>query len=329
MRRAALALLAAALLSACAQKVHPLGPAVQQPAIDLAQGASAGTLRTVDGQALPLRVFPAEGRPRAVMLVLHGLGDYGNFFAIPAPAFAEAGITAYALDQRGHGAGPHPGEWSSAEAMVADARAAALAVQARHPGLPFFLYGHSMGGGIALLTVTDNAVSRAVGGPVAVAGTVLEAPSVFGRRFLPLAGRLGLFVLRRTAPGLELDGSGLDIHPSDNGPMLQAYSADPLTQKAVRVDFVAGFMDTMDEAVEAAPALPPPALILLAEHEEVLDAGSVDYLRGAVAKPGVTVEEVPDSWHMMSRGLNRDAVLAKALAWIDAHLPVTPTRRGS
>lgn len=252
------------------------------------------------------------------MLALHGFGDYGNFFAIPAAdAFQAAGITVYAYDQRGHGGSPHPGEWSSAQAMVGDATAAAKLVQARHPGLPFFLYGHSMGGGVALLAVTDNPLSRAAGGPVVPVGTVLEAPSVFGRRFLPVVGRVGLFGLRRVAPGMQLDGSGLDIHPSDNGPMLRAYSRDPETLKAMRVDFIAGFLDLMDAAVEAAPRLPAPALVLFADHEEVLDKDSVDYLKRVLPRPGVRVEEVPNSWHMMSRGLERKDVLDREVQWIE------------
>ena len=51
-----------------------------------------------DGTALPLAVWPAaNGPPKAVILGLHGFGDYREAFEEPAKIWAKAGITTYCL----------------------------------------------------------------------------------------------------------------------------------------------------------------------------------------------------------------------------------------
>ena len=64
-----------------------------------------------DGTALPLAVWPAAGGepPTAVILGLHGFGDYRDAFEEPAKIWAAAGITTYAYDQRGFGKSPTRG----------------------------------------------------------------------------------------------------------------------------------------------------------------------------------------------------------------------------
>src|SRR4051794_4584795 len=61
-------------------------------------GASLASDRLIaaDGMALPLRAWLPEGRPSAVILALHGLNDYSNAFALPAPELTAQGIAIYA-----------------------------------------------------------------------------------------------------------------------------------------------------------------------------------------------------------------------------------------
>src|SRR5260370_15300800 len=62
-----------------------------------------------DGTALPLAVWPAAGgRPKAVILGLHGFGDYRDAFEEPAEVWSKARIVTYSYDQRGFGHSPTP-----------------------------------------------------------------------------------------------------------------------------------------------------------------------------------------------------------------------------
>ncbi|MBT4043133.1 MAG: alpha/beta hydrolase, partial [Rhodospirillaceae bacterium] len=91
------------------------------------------TFITEDGKELPLRIWPVQDQPRAVLLALHGFNMYSNYFAEPAAWWAARGITTYAYDQRGFGAAPEARIWGNGDAMAADARAVLALWARRHP----------------------------------------------------------------------------------------------------------------------------------------------------------------------------------------------------
>ena len=153
----------------CTPVVMPAGLAERDPAI------AEKTFVTADGARLPYASWLPPGRPRAILLALHGFGDYSfNFFDIPAPLFTEMDIGVFAYDQRGFGAAPHRGYWPGTATLIADAAAIARLLAARYPDVPVFLTGESMGAAVALVTMT-------VADPPPVAGLILLAPGVRGR----------------------------------------------------------------------------------------------------------------------------------------------------
>ena len=112
---------------------------------------SPGTARTRDGLELRTYEWPAVGAPRAHLLLVHGIAEHAGRYPHVAARLANAGITTHAYDQRGFGAsGGHRAyidRWSQYHDDLEDRLAD---VRARSSGLPVVLYGHSMGGLIAL-----------------------------------------------------------------------------------------------------------------------------------------------------------------------------------
>src|SRR5260370_13430414 len=67
------------MLAACAPIVIPAGGRAGAPRLEADRYVAA------DGTALPLAVWPAEGKsPKVVILRLHGFGDYRDAFEQPA-----------------------------------------------------------------------------------------------------------------------------------------------------------------------------------------------------------------------------------------------------
>src|SRR6185295_2729943 len=64
--------------------------------------AAASTLRSVDGTRLHALRWPAE-RPRAALLLSHGLGEHAGRYAALARDLVPRGFDVHALDHRGHG----------------------------------------------------------------------------------------------------------------------------------------------------------------------------------------------------------------------------------
>lgn len=205
---------------------------------------------------------PALGRPWAAAVALHGFNDYRMAFSEVGTELAERGIAVYAYDQRGFGGTAGRGFWHGTAPMVADFKAAVALVRARHPGLPVFAIGESMGGAVALAADGGGAD-----------GTVLIAPAVWGASTMWFFESSTLWFFAHTLPWWPASGAGLPITPSDNNAMLRRLSNDPMVIKETRVDAVWGLVRLMDEGLEGAKRLAGPALILYGKLDDIVPKG--------------------------------------------------------
>lgn len=149
------------------------------------------THQSPTGATLSWRHFPATAHARGILLISHGLAEHSGRYARFAEAMAAHGFQVYAHDHRGHGETRAPdaplGMFSSRDGLdkiFADIRAVREIATAAHPGLPVILFGHSMGGLIAL-----NAAEADPG--------LYDALAVWNSNFRPgLAGRGGQMILK-------------------------------------------------------------------------------------------------------------------------------------
>src|SRR5262249_4345655 len=151
---------------------------------------TADAFVTADGTALPLRVWRPSGKPTAVILAIHGFNDYSNAFDGAARLLAFRGVETYAYDQRGFGAAPLTGRWVGTEQLAEDVAGASRLLRARHPGVPLYLLGESMGGAVVAVAMTGGAGAAAR--PVAD-GVILVAPAVWSRGTMNIFERVALW----------------------------------------------------------------------------------------------------------------------------------------
>lgn len=331
------ALLTAALLAlaACAPQSRPAGPAIRAAAIEPysppaqpqrpslwawepprpppqpAGPAPIEALTMQDGTRLALRVWAPTGPPRAVVLALHGFGDHGgNSLLEGAPLLNAAGVQVYGYDQRGFGYSSHRGIWPGMDTLVADARAAADLIAARHPGLPLYLLGESLGASVVLLAGT---------GPLPVRGIILSAPALMGRRQLPAVVSAAIDGLVWLMPAMAMQASAGGLAASDNRAALERFGRDPLTLREVRLDLVGGVLDGMDAAVAALPqCCTVPTLILTGGRDQVVPTRIArQVLRALPPRADRRILHYPDGWHLLLRDEIRPHVAADIIAWMD------------
>jgi alpha-beta hydrolase superfamily lysophospholipase len=302
----------AALTAACAPKLAAEGPEMRMPAIEQSDGTGEAAARYVtrDGLRLGLKHWDAPA-PFAAIVALHGMSDYSNAFALPAPWWAEHGITTYAYDQRGFGRSPQLGIWPGNDVLRRDLADFVDVVKARHPGLPVYVLGESMGGAVAMTAFASDVPPKAD-------GLILVSPAVWSQRTMPLSYRVALWLTSHTIRGWPLSGSGLKIVPSDNIPMLIAIGRDPLFQKKARTDAIYGLVSLMDEAYDSPARLNRlPAMFLYGGNDQIIPRRPTEEV---LAKLGAntTVKRYPQGYHMLLRDLDGGARWADIALWVGA-----------
>ncbi|HEX3483680.1 MAG TPA: alpha/beta hydrolase [Micropepsaceae bacterium] len=301
-----------ALTAACAPRIAAEGPEMRLPAIERGQGAgnTADRFVTRDGLRLGLTHWDAAA-PFAVIVALHGMSDYSNAFAIPAPFWADHGITTYAYDQRSFGRSPNPGIWPGNTILRRDLHDFVDTVKARHPGLPVYVLGESMGGAVAM-------TAFASGAPPKADGLILVAPAVWSRKTMPLSYRVALWTTAHTFRSWALSGSGLKIEPSDNIPMLIAIGRDPLFQKRTRADEIYGLVSLMDEAYESPQGLNKvPLMLVYGGNDQIIPKEPTDQVISKLG-PNATVKRYPKGYHMLLRDLDGGPRWADIALWVAA-----------
>ncbi|HEX5092971.1 MAG TPA: alpha/beta hydrolase [Burkholderiales bacterium] len=273
-----------------------------------------------DGARLPMRVFPAAGRPRAVVIALHGFNDYSGFFEESAGYFARAGITTLAYDQRGFGASPGRGRWPGEAALVDDFLAFAREARRRHPGVPLYALGESMGGAVVALGLAREPA-------LPVDGAILVTPAIWSRDTMPWYQRFGMWLGSSLTPGVRLNSADFDIPPTDNPEAREAFARDPLTIKGTRFDTMDALTGLMGEAMRAVPQVRTRTLFLYGLQDVMIPRAPMVALFErwpAAPAPNFRFALYPDGHHLLLRDRQRAAVWRDIVSWIerpDAPLP--------
>jgi alpha-beta hydrolase superfamily lysophospholipase len=315
------------VLAGCTPQVIPAGPVTTVPVV------TTDALVMADGARLPLYRWLPAGPPKAVILGLHGMNDAAFvFFEDAAPLLNAAGIALYAYDQRGFGAAPHPGIWAGGATLATEASEAARLIRARHPGVPLYLLGESMGGAVALVAAGSAA-------PPPVDGYILLAPALWGRESMPGFMRGWLWLAARTMPIVGFRGTAGGLRATDNDAAMLRWARDPRTLKETRVDAAYGLVNLMDAAVAAVPGCcqgdngPVPVLVLLGEQDRIVPLRIVRrVLRQLPAPAEAVVAFYPAGFHLLLRDSNRDVVARDIAAWMaapGAALPSGADRAGA
>lgn len=295
-------------LAACTPQQQPYIPdSATQPSLSKTQ------FTTADNVALPYRAWLPKSKPKAVIVALHGFNDYSHGFELAGEYFRKRGIALYAYDQRGFGASPQAGIWAGEENLTHDASAFTALIKQRHPRAPLFVMGESMGGAVAVLAASQNALPQ-------VKGLILVAPALWGEGSMPMLYRGSSWLFAHTIPFYTLTGSDLKILATDNIPLLREMQRDPLVIKATRVDTVYGLVDTMNHGAAAVPLVHQPVLLLYGKRDEVIPPTAIQTAKDHFAT-ALTYHEYPDGYHMLLRDTAREAVLEDISRWVDRFPP--------
>ena len=265
-----------------------------------------------DGTALPVSIWPvADGKPKAVVLGLHGFGDYRLAWDEPAQIWVRDGITTYAYDQRGFGSSPTRGRWPGTEALVDDAKAMVDLLRRQHPGVPVYLAGESMGGAVALVAADRG---------TEVDGLILLATALRSRDTLGPVATAGLWFFAHTIPWFPSGPTSIDYRPTDNPKTLEKLRNDPQMLRQTRLDMGYGLVDLMDAARAAAAHVQVPYLMLHGLGDRIVPREPVKAaIEVMPPRPDSKLAFYKEGYHLLLRDNEGKTVAVDVAAWIADH----------
>ncbi|MGX1805104.1 alpha/beta hydrolase [Nocardia sp. NPDC055321] len=254
-----------------------------------------------------------DGDPRAVAVIVHGYAEHSGRYAHVAARLNEAGFAVYALDHIGHGRSA--GGKANIESLdgAADNVGVLLRLATdKHPGLPRFVIGHSMGG----LTVAYWA-TRA---PIEVDGIVLSAPAIVvdaGNAVQKLLAP----VISKLAPNLpvvQLDSKLVSRDPE----VVRAYDTDPLVFHGNVPARTATEMLRAGQFVQAhLDRLTVPVLVQQGLADGLVSPVGADLVEQGAGAADKTVLRYDGLYHEIFNEPEQDKVLTDTVQWLEAHLP--------
>lgn len=257
---------------------------------------------------LYFHIWRPEKPPKAVICLVHGLGDYSGCFLSFASFFTMAGFAVMAIDLygSGHSAGDR-GDVPDFALFLDEVELLLDLARARFSGLPLFLYGHSMGGNIVL--------NEGLRHNPDISGLVASAPwlKMVGHplRRAAVAGGIALFSPRhRFDSGLHPEGLSHD--PA----FARSYLADPLIHGVVTARLFWQASCAGRWALHHAHEIAFPTLIIHGEADPVTSAAAS---KGFAERSGGRVEyqEIPGAFHTLHNEQNKEEIFRSIQQWLE------------
>ena len=274
----------------------------------------------VDELSIRWQGWLPDGEPRAVFLIVHGLAEYSDRYDGFAGYFRGHGVACYALDLRGHGHSDgkrvHADSFDDYRRDVEAVRGIATS---RHPGRPFFLVGHSMGGVAVLRHVLLD--------PSGLDGAVVSSPGLAAhpgvRPALPI--RLLARLLVKIAPRPQVP-SGLPARYVSRDPRVVAdYEADPLVTKTVSSSWYHAMLAAQRQVRSRPMDLELPLLVMQSGDDRLVDPQATEAWAEAAPDELVTYQRWDGLYHEMFHEPEKQQVFAFTEKWLDRRLAAAST----
>ena len=261
-----------------------------------------------NGQSFFGREWSPAGEPKGVIVLVHGLSEHSGRYRHAGSFFSANGYALIVVDLRGNGRSfGKRGHIPSYEGIMDDITLFLAMARNRHPALPLFLYGHSLGGNLVL-----NYLIRC---RPSVAGAIVTSPWLRLSFKPPRVKRILAKVVDRVFPSLgRLDGI-IPSYLSHDEEVGRKYRADPLVHHRITVRAFIEISLAGEYALKHADMIGCPLLLM---H------GTGDLLTSFAASrefsEKVTASHTFKAWkglyHELHNEIEKEAVLGFVKEWI-------------
>ncbi|XP_065829251.1 monoglyceride lipase-like isoform X2 [Oscarella lobularis] len=274
------------------------------------------SLTNARGEKLFVKRWLPRSNPRALLCIVHGIGEHVDRFAVLAEAFAEKSFLVFGQDLVGHGRSEGIRvDVDDFHYYDQDVLLQINEVRKEHPNIPLFLFGQSMGGAVALVTALNN--------PELFAGVVLIAPAILidpkeatacrifvGRLLASVAPQFSLGVL----PPEKLSRNKKEVESYVNDPLV--WHGGVKARQAMRS--LAAFREIQSRMEEIKFSF----IVLHGDGDQVVLKAGSEMLIEKAQSADKTFKTYPDMGHTLLHELedNSKKVLQDIIDWILSRL---------
>jgi alpha-beta hydrolase superfamily lysophospholipase len=270
--------------------------------------------RDRDGIEFFIQGWEPDYKPKALIALVHGLGEHTARYAHVGQALTEAGYALVGFDLRGHGKSGGPrGHTSSLDAYMQDIRRFFQLITTRYPVVSQFLYGHSLGGLLSLAYAIQY--GKGLRG-VIVTGPALRSALQEQKVKVAMVRLLGSLLPTVTVQN-GLDAATL----SRDSQVVEAYRNDPLVHHSTSLGFGKAALSAIDLCFKHAGEFPVPLLIMHGKGDKLnYPRGSEEFANLVRAAGGDVTLKLWDSlYHEIHNEPEKAEVFKFMIEWLDQH----------
>jgi alpha-beta hydrolase superfamily lysophospholipase len=288
---------------------------VSIPSADAAVTTEALSLDGADTTVPTYLWSDSAVKPKAVLIGLHGGVQHGRNYEALAKKLSANGFIFYAIDFRGHGS------WLQAKkrpkvdypGTTDDVLRVAQQLRERHPKLPLFCLGESLGAAVAMRASLMQ--------PGIFDGLVLASA---GGRPASLKAHAGA-TLRSIGHGIKTLGGTIDISAhlkqiSEDPRSSNETITDPLSRRESSVWSLLHTVGFLHSAHRLAPQIANvPILVLQGNDDQIVDPDSTQDLYEDLATRNKSIKRFPSIGHLLiTNHFIKDEVVASVQDWLTA-----------
>ncbi len=267
----------------------------------------------VRGSSIFYQAWLPEGEVKAVLLVVHGLGEYCGRYMNVVNHFVPLGYAVYGLDHIGHGKSDGAREYVERfEDFTDNLTTYYTMVTGWQVGKPVFLLGHSLGGLIATYYLLDHQAS--------FKGAIISAPAIkIGAGISPATITMGkiLSVVMPKAGVLALDAGAISRDPQ----VVSTYANDPLVfHGKTPARLAAEMLKAMQRVTAELGKITLPFIAVQGGQDKLVDPAGAQMLYDRASSKDKTIKIYDGLYHEVFNEPERARVLSDVETWLAAHV---------
>jgi len=249
-----------------------------------------GYLKGVRDTDIYYQCWLPEGKPKAILLVVHGLAEHSGRYMNVVNFLVPSGYAVYGIDHIGHGkSGGKRAYVRRFQDYTITLKKYFDMIRKWHPEKPIFLIGHSMGGLIGtayLLEHQDELVGAVLSGPgVKVPDHISQAVIFTGKILSIIMPKAGI---------VQLDAEGVSRDPA----VVDAYINDPLVYTGkTTARLGAELLKAMQYVTDQASNIKLPIMIVQGSDDKLVDPSGARLLYDLAGSKDKTIKIYDGLYH--------------------------------